>query len=29
MRNVAWYKLLEIETQIKAQSGVYEVLKAI
>ena len=25
MRNQGWYKLLEIESQIKAQSGVYEV----
>jgi hypothetical protein len=26
MRNQAWYKFLEIENQIKAQSGVYEVI---
>lgn len=25
MRNVAWYKILDIENQIKSQSGVYEV----
>ena len=25
MRNLAWYKLLDVESQIKAQSGVYEV----
>lgn len=25
MRNVAWYKILEIENQIRAQPGVYEV----
>lgn len=25
MRNQAWHRLLEIETQIKAQTGVYEV----
>ena len=25
MRNLAWYKLLDVEGQIKAQTGVYEV----
>ena len=25
MRNLAWYKLLDVEDQIKAQTGVYEV----
>jgi len=29
MRNQAWHKLLEIESQIKAQSGVYEVKKSL
>jgi hypothetical protein len=25
IRNAAWYKLLDVESQIKAQQGVYEV----
>ena len=28
MRNLAWYKLLGVESQIMEQSGVYEVKKA-
>jgi hypothetical protein len=27
MRNSAWYKLLDIQSQIDAQKGVYEVIK--